>query len=407
MAISFSNKKVVSSKDSSVPSSKDEQSDVRWNNPLETASITFFSLIARLIFAILALFVFLISLAILSQTLRLLSGQEISNIIAATANPFVGLFIGLLTTAIIQKSSITTSLVVAMVAADTLSLSQAVPIVIGANIGTTITAMLVSFTHITKKKEFKRATSTAITHNLFNIFGVLVLFPLEYFTQFLTNISQYVTEQVKPLSSSIFKSGLQGIMDLTVNPVSDFLMTFFNQNVFILLPFAVAFIFISISSFTLIIKPILMGKRWSQLQYFIFGTPTRSLVWGTFLTAALQSSSLTTSITVSLVGSHKVPLKNAFPFIMGANIGTTFTAILASISQSDAALSIAITHLLFNLLGVIVLFPFPFLRNIIVKIAQFLGKQTMKNRIISFIYILFVFFLIPFALIFINEVFFR
>jgi sodium-dependent phosphate cotransporter len=148
-----------------------------------------------------------------------------------------------------------------------------------------------------------------------------------------------------------------------------------------------------------------MGETWVRLQNFIFGTPLRSLTWGTILTGALQSSSLTTSVTVSLVATRKVSLKNAFPFIIGANIGTTFTALLASISQSDTALSIAITHLSFNILGAAVLFPFPFMRMIPFRLAQLLGKLTIKNRIISLLYVLLVFFIIPFLLIFFNKLF--
>ncbi len=362
-------------------------------------------ILSRGFLAVFALFVFLISLALLSQSFRLLGGEQIQNIIAATSNPFIGLFIGLLTTAIIQKSSLTTSIVVAMVSADTLSLANAIPIIIGANIGTTITAMLVSFAHITKKKEFKRATSAAVAHNLFNLFTALILFPLEYFTHFLSNFSVAITQYIKPLSSIFFDAGLRGFIDLTVNPVYEFLFSLFNSNIIILLPLSLLLLFFSITVFTLSIKAILMGEAWVRLQNFIFGTPLRSLTWGTILTGALQSSSLTTSVTVSLVATRKVSLKNAFPFIIGANIGTTFTALLASISQSDTALSIAITHLSFNILGAVVLFPFPFMRMIPFRLAQLLGKLTIKSRMISLLYVLLVFFIIPFLLIFFNKLF--
>ncbi len=362
-------------------------------------------ILSRGFLAVFALFVFLISLALLSQSFRLLGGEQIQNIIAATSNPFIGLFIGLLTTAIIQKSSLTTSIVVAMVSADTLSLANSIPIIIGANIGTTITAMLVSFAHITKKKEFKRATSAAVAHNLFNLFTALIFFPLEYFTHFLSDFSVTITRYIKPLSSIFFDAGLRGFIDLTVNPVHEFLFSLFNSNIVILLPLSLLLLFFSITVFTLSIKAILMGETWVRLQNFIFGTPLRSLTWGTILTGALQSSSLTTSVTVSLVATRKVSLKNAFPFIIGANIGTTFTALLASISQSDTALSIAITHLSFNILGAAVLFPFPFMRMIPFRLAQLLGKLTIKNRIISLLYVLLVFFIIPFLLIFFNKLF--
>jgi solute carrier family 34 (sodium-dependent phosphate cotransporter) len=356
----------------------------------------------RVFFAVLALFVFLVSLSLLSSAFRLLSGEVVNEVLTAISNPFVGLFIGLLVTAIIQKSSVTTSIVVALVAVGKLPLTYAVPVVIGANIGTTITAMLVSFAHITKKKEFKRGTSAAAAHNLFNIFVAFVLFPLEVFTHILTDTSVYITQLLKPLSN-VTNIGIKGVLDFTVFPVADFFVGLLGSHPWILLPISILLLFITISGFTLILKSVLMGERWYKLQEFVFGTPWRALSWGTLLTASLQSSSLTTSVTVSLVATRKVSLKKAFPFIMGANIGTTITALLASISQSDTALSIAIAHLLFNLFGVIVLFPFPLLRNFVVDCAQFLGKMTQKNRSLGFLYVLVIFFLIPFILIFLTQ----
>jgi len=369
---------------------------------VEPVSLSFLQIGMRVFLSLCALFVFLISLSLLSSSFRLLSGEVINNIIAAISNPFVGLFIGLLVTATVQKSSMTTALVVVAVAAGKLSLEHAIPVVIGANIGTTITAMLVSFAHINKKKEFRRATSAAAAHNIFNIFGALVLFPLEVYTHFLTKLSIYVTQLIKPFSK-FTNIGIKGLMDVTVYPASDFFAQLLGNNGLILLPLSIVLLFLSISSFTLIIKSVLMGERWHRLQNFVFGTPLRALNWGILLTAALQSSSLTTSVTVSLVATRKVSLKNAFPFIMGANIGTTFTAILAAISQSDAALSLAIAHLLFNFLGVMVLFPILPLRNFTIRAAQFLGKLSMQNRFIGLIYVLVIFFLIPFILIFLTK----
>ncbi len=376
-----------------------EHIQIQQKDSVDLQPLSFSRISFRIFLSLCALFVFLISLSLLSSSFRLLSGEVLNDIISAVSNPFVGLFIGLLVTAIVQKSSMTTAIVVAMVAAGKLSLIHAVPVVIGANIGTTITAMLVSFAHITKKKEFKRATSAAAAHNLFNIFGALVLFPLEFFTHFLTDLALYITQLIKPFSN-FTGMGIKGVMDMSVYPVADFFVIVLGSNPFVLLPLAIILLFLSISSFTFILKAVLMGQRWHQLQNFVFGTPLRALNWGIWLTAALQSSSLTTSVTVSLVGTRKVSLKNAFPFILGANIGTTFTAILAAVSQSDTALSIAIVHFLFNFLGVIVLFPLPFLRNFTIKSAQFMGKIAMKNRFFSLLYILLIFFLIPFLLIF-------
>ena len=104
-----------------------------------------------------------------------------------------------------------------------------------------------------------------------------------------------------------------------------------------------------------------------------------------------------------LVATGKVKIKKAFQFIMGANIGTTITALLAAIFQSEAAISLAIVHLLFNLTGVIVFFLIPYLSNVPIYLAKKMGRVTMKARLVGFVYILLAFFLIPFTLIYFSQ----
>ena len=106
-----------------------------------------------------------------------------------TSNPFAGLLIGIVATSLIQSSSTTTSIVVGLVAGGALNLESAVPIVMGANIGTTITNTLVSFGHITNRIEFKRAFSASVVHDFFNILAVIVLFPLEIYYNIITRVA--------------------------------------------------------------------------------------------------------------------------------------------------------------------------------------------------------------------------
>ena len=112
----------------------------------------------------------------------------------ATSNPFTGLFIGLLVTAIIQSSSATTAMTVALVATGSITLEGAVPIIMGVNVGTTITSTVVSLAFIARKKEFRRAVAGGTYHSFFNILTVVVLFPLEYYYGFLSRTSQYLAD---------------------------------------------------------------------------------------------------------------------------------------------------------------------------------------------------------------------
>ena len=138
-----------------------------------------------------ALLVFLFALELMLSALQHLGKPAAETIILATSNPFTALFIGLLITAIIQSSTATTSMTVALVASGSLTLQSAIPIVMGANIGTTITSTIVSLGFLPKKKEFRRAVAAGTYHDFFNILTATILFPLEYYFQFLSNISPH------------------------------------------------------------------------------------------------------------------------------------------------------------------------------------------------------------------------
>ncbi|MFA0962121.1 Na/Pi symporter [Roseivirga sp. BDSF3-8] len=357
------------------------------------------SLLGRILVVVVALFLFLLSIELISTAFGHLGRETAQSIIAATSNPFIGLFIGLLITAIIQSSSTTTSMVVAVVASGGLGLSQAIPIIMGANIGTTLTSSLVSLGFITKKNEFRKAISAGTVHDFFNIFTTAILFPLEYEYNFLSGLSRYITslitldiDQGEAFSLSFFK--LEAIAAWILELV---------QIPGVVVVIAFLFLFGSIKLLSSLISKIVIGGSRDRLNKYFFQSPARAFWWGTAITGGVQSSSITTSLMVPLVATGKIPLRKAYSFILGANIGTTITALLAALFKSDAAVSIALVHLLFNLIGVLIFLPFPVLRRIPVGLASALGRITMNHRIIGFMYIIIIFFLLPFALIYLNK----
>jgi sodium-dependent phosphate cotransporter len=344
-------------------------------------------------------FVFLIAIELLAEALQLLSKDYLHDIILAISNPFVGLFIGLLVSALLQSSSAVTSLTVVFVASGTLPLSHAIPVVIGANIGTTITCIIVAFGHITSKKEFKRAITTALTHNLFNISSALILFPLEYVTNVLSKTASYLSHFL------IVELNLGKIawLDLTVAPIAKYLYDWLSGFYFLLpLGFAIILLLFSIRAFTKLSKQVVSPNE-TKLETVIFGTPLKALFSGMLITAAIRSSSVTTSLAIPLAAANRLSIINAFHFIMGANLGTTVTALLAALSKSEVALSIALVHLLFNIFGVILFTPFAPLRNLLIASARTLGRWSFEHRLIGFLYLLVVFFLLPFFLILLTK----
>lgn len=342
---------------------------------------------------------FLLAINLVGDSVTSLGQETARSILLATSNPFIGLFIGLLATALIQSSSTVTAMTVAVVSTGYLSLGSAIPVVMGANVGTTLTSTLVSLGFITNKNEFRKAISAGSVHDFFNIFTVVLLFPLEYRYGFLSGAANYLTTIFGGTLTA--NSNANGSV-LGLSKVSEWILQVFPNAVIVLL-LALVLLFVSIKLLSNIIYKRVIGNSKDQLKKYIFDSPYKSFGWGTLITAGIQSSSITTSLMVPLVASGRVTLKRAFPFILGANIGTTITALIAAFNQSEAAISLAFVHLLFNLFGVLVFLPFPPLRRIPVLMAYRFGALTLDSRIIGLSYIIFTFFLMPFTLIYINK----
>jgi solute carrier family 34 (sodium-dependent phosphate cotransporter) len=352
----------------------------------------------RLVLIVLLLFVFLVATELLGESLAWIGKANFQETLYAMDNAFVGLFIGLLLTALLQSSSTVTAMTVAFVASGMLTINNAIPVIMGANIGTTITCIIVALGHITRKKEFKRGIAAALTHNFFNIFTTIVLFPLEYFTGALSKSALWLAAQL----SSRLDLGHIGILDITISPIAKWLLKLCEGYHFLSVGIAVLLLLISVRGFTKLSQAMVSRDK-SKIETLLFGTPLKSLLWGTIITAAIRSSSATTSIVVPLVAANRITIQNAFCFIMGANIGTTVTAILAALSKSEAALSIALVHLLFNVFGALLFFPFAPLQNLAILCAKTLGKWSFEYRLIGFLYLLFIFFVLPFVLILLTK----
>ncbi len=353
------------------------------------------------IYILAALLVFLFSLDLMIASLQQLGSVATETILLATSNPFTGLFIGLLVTAIIQSSSATTSMVVALVASGSITLQAAVPIIMGANIGTTITSTIVSLGFITKKKEFRRAVAAGTFHDFFNILTTIILFPLEYYFGFLSGMARNIATKFfhEPTGTvNVDFSFLGGRFEWLITNLKEII-----NNGFLLGLVSIVLLFGSILFFRKVITHILGFGTPEKFQRFFFRNTLKSFGWGLLTTAAIRSSTVTTSLVVPLVAKKVVKLKSAVPFILGANIGTTITAFLAATFNSNAAISIAIAHFLFNLIGVLIFLPIPFVKDIPLRLANGLGRLTLRYRLVGFSYVLFTFFFIPFLLIYLSK----
>jgi len=347
-----------------------------------------------------ALLLFLLALDLMVASLQQLGGTVAQVILLATANPFAGLFIGLLLTAMLQSSSTTTALVVAFVASGALSLGSAVPIIMGANVGTTITAMIVSIGFISRKKEFKRAVAAGSSHFFFNLLTAAVIFPLEYHYHLLSRFSAAVagsvthTQQAPALPVSW--DGFDTLADL---------LTSVAPLPFLWAAVALILLFSSILIFRKLVADLLKARSPEAFSRFFFKNAYKSFGWGLLTTAAIRSSTITTSIVVPIVAKKIATLRQAAPFILGANVGTTITAFIAALvhGYTVEVVSIAVAHFLFNLAGVLIFLPVPVLRKSLLWLSAGFGKMTAEHRLAGFLFLLFTFFLVPFFLIFLNQ----
>lgn len=361
------------------------------------------TIITRTIYILGSILLFVFALDLMVSSLQQLGGVVTGAIIRATSNPFTALFIGLLITALIQSSSTSTALVVALVASNMITPASAIPIIMGANIGTTITSTIVSLGFINKKKEFRRAVSAGTYHDLLNILTVIILFPLEYSYGFLSTLSQSLAAYVEPLSESGENTLIPGfaLFGPVVQPI-------INQvgNGVITAILAFILLFVSILIFRKLISELLLSASPEKLSRFFFRSQFKGFAWGLLATAAIRSSTITTSVVVPIVAKKIAPLQKVAPFILGANIGTTITAFIAALlnAGSTSAISIAIVHILFNLLGALIFFPLPIMRKIPIFLSQQLGRLTNKFRLSGLLYILLVFFIIPFGLIYLSQI---
>jgi sodium-dependent phosphate cotransporter len=322
-------------------------------------------------------------------------GKEYAEaLIHTTSNPFVGLFIGILATSVIQSSSTTTSILVGAVACGLINIEGAIPIVMGANIGTTVTNTLVSLTHITRAREFARAYSGAVVHDIFNVLSVLVLFPLQYFTNFLGEFALFLEHTFSSAGGITFISPIKVITSPVIDVIFEVIL---QSNVWLGSIVAVILLLLALKFLVDIMKSMVLARVEGFFDRYIFRTVFRALFFGLFLTAVIQSSSITTSLVIPLIGAGVLTLRQVFPYTMGANVGTTVTAIMAAlVTQNEAAVAVAFSHLLFNICGIAIFLP---LARIPISLAKAMSRLTLRSRIIPIALIVLIFFLIPLALI--------
>ncbi|KAM6921677.1 solute carrier family 34 member 2b [Xenentodon cancila] len=444
--------------------------------------------ILKLVILLGLLYLFICSLGILSSAFQLVGGKAAGDIFqdnTILANPVAGLVIGVLVTVLVQSSSTSSSIVVSMVSSGLLEVKSAVPIIMGANIGTSITNTIVAVMQAGDRNEFRRAFAGATVHDFFNWLSVMILLPLEAATGVLYRLTHLLIESfhiqtgedapdllnviTDPLTESIIQLDKKVINEIATGDAAarnkslikrwcniETNTTFWNETVEScpaggvcfedgnltwhernlteivsqercphlfasanLPDLAVGLILLVLSLLVLctclilivkLLNSMLKGqvavviKRVLNTDFpFPFGWVTGyiAILVGAGMTFIVQSSSVFTSAITPLVGIGVISLERAYPLTLGSNIGTTTTSILAAMASPGETLSnslqIALCHFFFNVMGILLWYPIPFMR-VPIKLARGLGNTTAKYRWFAALYLILCFIVLPLSI---------
>lgn len=426
------------------------------------------------------LYMFICSMSFLSAAFQLLGGKAVGATFAnqeLLSNPVAGLMIGVLATVLVQSSSTSTSVVVAMVATEIISVRHAVFIIMGANIGTSVTNTIVALSQVSDRTQFRRAFAGATVHDMFNWLTVIILLPIEAGCHYLHILSEIIIplgnetniesrEKVeilnvitKPFTKYIISLDTKKKLAASLDNEGEFHGTIIKwckkfaeqpemndtgcggnmtcqeegekicleKYPFIFMEVAnvwsdeaigaiLLFVSLGLMLFCLImivklLNSMLRGKVAQLVRKFMNAnlpgklsclTGYIAIFVGAALTIIVQSSSIFTSSMTPLVGMGVISINRMYPLTLGSNIGTTFTAILASLVNSGLmlklGLQIALCHLFFNITGILIWYPIPFMRKVPIELAKGLGNITANYRWFAPIYLFAVFFLFPAAI---------
>lgn len=356
-------------------------------------------------------YLLLVAVGMIGGGFKAATGDHAKELFEFASNPLTALVIGTVATALIQSSSTVTSIIVGLVAGG-LPVEIAIPMVMGANIGTTITNTIVSLGHVRQGEEFRRAFAAATIHDFFNVISVIIFLPLEIMFGVLEKIGAWLAQGMVGGDSMSMKgfNFVKPLIKPPINFLKDSLGDVGLSKVMVgslLIVLGIALIFFVISFIGKLLKILMTGRAKEILNTAVGRGPISGMFSGTAITVLVQSSSTTTSLIVPLAGSGVFSLRQVYPFTLGANIGTCITALLAAtaISGDNAifALQIALIHMTYNVLGVAVIYGIPPLREIPIKAAQWLANLAVEKKMYVAIYIASVFFVIPAVLIGVSE----
>ena len=357
----------------------------------------------RVALVLFLLYVFLVGVKALESGIKGFGADFTDSLFEGVSNPLAGLFVGILATVLVQSSSVSTATIVGLVGAGTLTVPLAVPMIMGANIGTTVTNTLASLGYLRRSTEFRRAFAGATMHDFFNVMAVAVLLPLELATKFLSKTAEALAGLLGRSTSLEFESPdspIKAAVKAPVKVLENIIEGLGAGNTLLnilLLILGLGLIFLALAYITRNMKLVVAGNIERSMNAILAkGGGVAAMGIGLIMTVAVQSSSITTSVLVPMIAAGVLTLANAYPITLGANVGTTVTALLASLAtERPEGLVIALVHTLFNFSGILLLYPIPQLRKIPLVLAGKLARVAEVRKSLVIVYVIGVFVLVP------------
>lgn len=349
------------------------------------------------------LYLFLVGVKALESGINGLGSGFTDALFEGVSHPLAGLAVGILGTVLVQSSSVSTATIVGLVGAGTLGFEAAIPMIMGANLGTTITNTLVATAYLRSGREFRRAFAGATMHDFFNLTAVAVLLPIELATGVLARSATWLTSLLRDAgpvgieqSDSPIKIAVSAPVRAVSNVLGDLGLSTSVAGV-TLLVLGLGLILLALTQITRNMRLLMVGRIERSLNAVLArGAGVPAIAVGIVMTVAVQSSSITTSILIPLIAAGVLTLPNAFPVTLGANLGTTVTALLASMATArPEGLSIALVHLLFNATGILLIYPVPAIRRIPMALAEGLAGAADGRRYLAILYVVGGFIVMP------------
>jgi len=355
---------------------------------------------ARAALVVVLIYIFLVGVSSLEAGVRVMGQDTQEQLFSAVTNPIAGLSVGVLGTVLVQSSSASTSVIVGLVGLGTLEVRYAVPMVMGANIGTTVTNTLISLGHVRQSNEFRRALAAATVHDFFNVLAVAILLPIEVWTRLISRIAESMSEVLVGSAGTEWQSPVKAWVKGPVGWIGDAIGALGAEGNLLGTLTILVGLTIILLALTFISKNMrkLVANRVERSLNAILGRGggAIALMLGIVITISVQSSSITTSILIPLSAAGVISLRNAYPVTLGANIGTTITALLAALAASSPeALTVGLAHTTFNVFGILLLYVIPVFRDVPIRAAEKLADIAVERRTLAVAYVVGVFIVLP------------